>query len=1851
MKRIFSLLTILLAAGPAFAQGWNQGPQGTRVSGSGTSSDPYIYETTTTNTVDNSTTQTSAFRHYKGYSGFDFMSNGMQQCATVEYYYYVNSNSSIALDFTAFDQGNMDEPHSYFRWYDYNTDQNTSRIKAKNSSYLKSVYDADDTSIDRGLYSNNSGGNYQYTTNFAVNYTPPTGKYADASWEGDDIACDVSRYTDIPYEGTMKIDTVTTSTDGSRQQYRGWGNSYYYIQRTTTTTITKTGTARYLIEPTLSIRFIYHIRPAKALAQDIMTAVCEELYEDATSMTYEDNKHIVFGHKDENSTLNLRVQLSKLSNYYFYPLTGSNKHVYYNDASYKIKSSDFTTTSIKQCATLQWRAYNKDKSKYCIFTSGQTKRVQSVSETMLTTATWYTLDERTTSTPSFSNGDHVYIVAYLVASDNSMCPVANYDLQLTDTYPKTKAQLQASGQIRLTSYLESHYTERVKLTYDDEDDTTAPTNDDNATNHAHHPDGFDFTSYSFLYYDLTGYNSQGYNSGGWSTQTFDHSDYCKFKSINLPFTNNTSKSYNGGDFWASSSPTLYDRTYELTNGAKYGYFLYTDASDESRQISQRDFTADFCPGMRVYFYACIADITTGGDRVQLMFHLYGLNKDADGNVTGQRLIQSFSSGAWNTNTDTQDELTWYQVYGKCILPTDQGVENFTDFRLTLDNMCASTSGADYAVDDVRFFVREAKVDVIQSAPVCPDETTDEEAPVDVQFKIRGSYESIKELAGTQQYVFYRFCKADGTPLEYDYDNDGNKEAYARVDIPETFDATKDNMETDEGVENLFILANKHFELEQGESYYVSVAYPDENGEPAAWGDPNEVCSTYSKVFKVVRQSLTVTDASGKILTNITVSCDDDNPIEYKMQGRITTVDPVNGGDVTLDGVTFDWFIGEKNATESGFNTISGLREAYDHFRQVYPSTSATLSSRASGVYTSADRTLLNQYKDRFVLGVTTMTNDDHAFEAGKYVISAIPLSSSYTSGNVTYELCAEPMDITLRVVEDGPYIDLGFSDTNYSTETSKDYRVVRIGLPQICMLVQYKNEDATSKGILSIPVNSVKKTSGKGSSTTATFTSDTEKAIMVSETNDPLWDHTNDHIADIIPSTLSEGEPLKIQFVDGVQELLREGYWYEANFTYFEQQTVGTTEMTCPGNTFFRFKIVPEYVTWTSSSDASTNWNNDACWMRSTAADIYKSDYKDYGTATFGNDAYTLADVTRMSEAFVPMRFSFVTIAQQAKGTYPYLSYISKNAAGMATDLKNTRGDKGTVDIEYDLCVEWDSNYESGTADGNFGCEKFYGNACRDIFFRNGAELQGQCYLDYHDAWIEKEYAPNTWYLSSFPLRDVYAGDLYVPRTGRQTTEAFQNIAFNTTDYSRTAYPFYQRAWDKSAKQVLADGSESEAYDYAGTGISGTLSEVTATDLQWSHVYNNAAEPYSHLAANGTGATGFSVKMGDKHYPKDQTTAALVRLPKADTQYDYYAPGSTTGDAQTATLDKADANRLIVAYDNTKNAKATITTTLTPNTSGDDNRFYLVGNPYTASLSAYRFLKANQHLEPQVWWMEDGVMQSQAVDVTATYDKNKDVRMIATQAFFVKLKEGETKSTVTFNAMMTTDRSVSAGDVRRKEAWNASKLTMSVNSSKGASLSRATIELNPAATADYEPTEDTELITSSLDAAPTVYTVAGTTATAWNTLPAVQWLPIGVTSDQTEDVRLSFDGQGSLLRTLCLYDAKERTYTPLASSLTLTVETNSHGRYFLTTEDGTTSVTPTFATSAIRAYTPAAGMLVVTASPAEPLSDVRLYDTAGRLVRQATPNAVSHTFRLAAGTYIVEARTPGDHKTEKIVVR
>lgn len=1699
------------------------------------------------------------FKHYEGFANktgdyevIDAAYDCLRQKTHVVHYYIAlpsDGSKELSLPFSGYSgNGTNLEPRGYFRWYNYDTDKASDQLeKYSAGGRLERMYDAH--GINKGLvaYNLSSGPNRNLV---GVVYTRPS----DTSWTGETIACDVSRYM-----------------DGCN------GTSFEH-------------------EPTLSIRYIFHIMPAEKMADDIKKKLLETGI--ARDYSYEDGKGVSAGVKDASASMTLRLNQNDVTNYYFHPMDNINTHhVFAEDEAHKIKKLDFSS-EVVQATKVQWRVYNSDKTQFVwwTYTGSSSSRFFDLSLDLLNnraaTSAWRNLDGKgVSSKQTFKYGDRIYVVAIAISSRGQMCPIANFTCQLFNQYPMTTDELKTAGQnTRLNSYLDDHYrsVNTVSFDNDNEEQTLlAPTSPDD--NQDRLPSKWSRRSYGFVYRDLIGNNFR---------HSPIHGEYGLYKSANIKGKSGDGQGGTDGYQWWTKAQ-LYDRTYENTNGTQYGHFLYIDASDESRQIAEADFKADLCVGSQVIFSAAIADMTIASkaERPQLMFKLYGVNYDGNNQETERRLLHSFSSGNFSGNRDGTDAANvgkWYQVYGKMVLQKESGVNNFTDFKLVVDNMCKSTQGADYAFDDLRIYTKASKVDVIQSSPICPDKNTAEDSSVSttILLKLRALQETMAALAdNTAKKLYFRFVDADGSPVtnvnygtaESPNYNWGTTTIYNYVDDKQTVDG-KPMYEKINDEWNV-VLANRYFNLQSNQTYYVSFAFEDDSvtdKTQLAWGKPSDVCSLYSANFQMVQQKVLVTDANGSITTTVTIPCDDNDTPKYNIKAQLQTVDQNNGGSIHLNGVLYNWYVDDaktpilENSAEFSNIPLS----VGDHTIRVFP-------TKTSGT--------INQ-------------------------------------GGVDYQICLGEMSFKLRVVKNGPQLDLGRPGVVYPNNYA---RTVRIGLPQVALLAQQK----TKGGYFCIPVsgkNFVADNSnrlyfvvagGKDHLDESQYT----QVMYLSDTNDPAY---KNRIGESLTlATLQDNyierntSQLKLKFTpqsgtassaSSKNVQLHEGYWYEGVLIFREDGSQGTTVL-CSGEVYIRFAVVPEYATWnpTANSRMSAAWNNDENWRRSGRGELYK-----------GADKYT----DYSSGGYVPMKFTKVTIPNLSGLYFPSLGYIAyQKSTGIATRLSNAKGDAATANIQYDMLAKWDADAADHglNADGNLECEPFYGNTCDQIYFKPGGELLNQCYLIYNKAWVEKQMKSNTWYALTSPLQDTYAGDIYVPAaSGRQETEAFEPISFSSSVNNRVTSPVYQRSWDDASAEEVILGGSYDAYDYAGTGITFEKQNLNALSAHWSHVYNQVDRKYQPLE-------GVAIRMGDK-YTMGASGEVLLRLPKADTQYTYVS-ASQQQSTLSKNVDKQNAYRLVVNADAQENALGTMSYSLV-NKLSEGNNYYLVGNPYMATLSMHKFLKANPSLQSSFYVYENGVLKlyNQLDMSTTTYESKNDVKISPMQSFFVRLQDGQSASQLNFTSAMTVDREVFGGvKTASDEEQNLTTLTLTAAASGYRSRSR--IVLDASASEDYDDVEDAQLLyDAQLKEVPVVYTVAGDEAVALNSLPDVDWLPLGVVG-KSSSVGLKIDGISRLSSPLYLYDAATRKYQEIKDGEEVKVQANEHGRYFLTQTRSTTGIeNAEMGESDVKIYSPARGLIVVSKVNGPLLNKVEVYTLDGKLVAaKKAAGAVSVSIPVSSSSQTV----------------
>ena len=238
-----------------------------------------------------------------------------------------------------------------------------------------------------------------------------------------------------------------------------------------------------------------------------------------------------------------------------------------------------------------------------------------------------------------------------------------------------------------------------------------------------------------------------------------------------------------------------------------------------------------------------------------------------------------------------------------------------------------------------------------------------------------------------------------------------------------------------------------------------------------------------------------------------------------------------------------------------------------------------------------------------------------------------------------------------------------------------------------------------------------------------------------------------------------------------------------------------------------------------------------------------------------------------------------------------------------------------------------------------------------------------------------------------------------------------------------------------------------------------------------------------------------------------------------------------------------------------------------------------------------------------------------------------------------------------YNYVQTSDESYQYPlQSRRTRSGDSTVPGMVITAQRGSDQSSALVMQSGNASNDFLPSEDTETFISmeELKQVPMVYTLCGRLATTINSIHDFSSLPLGIESSSNAPCTLTFNGVELLGDSIAFYDAKEQKLTPIESGMQFTVSGQTQNRYYLVRslnlKDAAEETHLQIFTEGLKAK--------VIASTAEPITVVRCFDTAGRLICTASPQLPEYSFDLPrAGVYIIEAETEHDRKTRKVIVK
>lgn len=1221
------------------------------------------------------------------------------------------------------------------------------------------------------------------------------------------------------------------------------------------------------------------------------------------------------------------------------------------------------------------------------------------------------------------------------------------------------------------------------------------------------------------------------------------------------------------------------------------------------------------------------------------------------------------------NGTTGGNNDWLQVYFSFI---NTNSDDYDSYILQIDNNSASTNGGDIYIDDIRVYVMSPNAKVTQLEATCTNdrtltnieldweqllsrlgynETTNDEDAIDFCFVDKTKYNNY--LAESGHETDYKGA-VEASVIEVGNNEDPEQGGYngkyhtlyfkMPFDQNKVYDITQrpnlaaNNMNdgkayfygyTDEAnVRSLSV--DFYSALTPNRPYILLINTHDPSNQTLDASDFNynidDACVIKTEFYVTAQNLIRV---NGEVVDPSTDFCAG-QVFNFSANLRVPT--GVNDDGTAIyteikDGVYFDWFFGtEDEYTEVNTTYGVSLLDALTAFRNIYTDNEdlTGVPAEGNGAFTKDMYDIISHYLEKsgedggqHAPLVLHKENLDITLLNSGLQLVVQPIRTLVPPGGITEDIwtavCWSYIPLVLTTSGNAPQLHAGFNSVKYPADDFNPS--LRIGLSQI--------KETTADKPLRVDLRGAKFSSENSNATSlgmvTSVSSEVFKNIYLVGTDDPEYNNETFFPADFSEYSLPVGyltelyaEPyvegsqyndhMNIYFdttteqENGFQFQPKEGYTYTFA-VHFEElsSSGGNISNACFGKFTVDMKVVPENLVW-SGADATSNWNNDANWKRADKSALKKA----------ADDSYLTNEANTTEKGFVPMLFSNVVMPEGSKAELYMAGYGDGGA--WTNSSRPDYMELPTENIQYDLMA-----YEK---DGALTTQRYRVNICRDIHFEPGAQMLHAEQLLYNKAWTDVEITPGQWTAVSTPLQGVVAGDWYAPTTGRQETEYFKDIKFNTTDYSRLNPAVYQRSWSTGANIV--------------ENLQGTNTPVSFT-TEWSSAYNDASVPY---VAGG----GFSIKGVLK-----DATSLLFRFPKADKSYDV----STAEEDKS--VDRTNAGKLLVTglLDRSNplkyNPQNDVTTTLTPSA---DGKCLMVGNPFMAPLDVQAFVESNSDVLAQKYWIS-----SDLTSTAVTYDGTRwseGTSLIAPYSvFYVEAKTPSTEDVeVKFTADMQQFETTSTG-----EGSQAVSLKITAEDAEGSSSAAVRYAASASNGFGMEDAQMISGLTGNADNAPKVYTVAGNTAVSVNQLKDAQRIPLGVTAADGSVVTLTFSGVAAV-KDAAIYDAELQSETPLYEGYQLTVNGPSYGRYFLIGHgSGTTGITETGADGNVSVSSIVPRQVVVTSDTA--LRSVSVWSAGGALLKKVTPNG-SYTCTLNgvdSGMVIVRTDTAIGSQVTKIRVR
>lgn len=490
-----------------------------------------------------------------------------------------------------------------------------------------------------------------------------------------------------------------------------------------------------------------------------------------------------------------------------------------------------------------------------------------------------------------------------------------------------------------------------------------------------------------------------------------------------------------------------DRKSVETGGKEKGNFIYVNASGQLGKLLSLNWSYNgICNQNRIYVSGWVNELIYNKETANLAIKIVGIKdsgeekvlntyitgyipcgKENEGKTNHHPLYQEKEEDYHDSEVDQDKKVgiyvgKWFHIYYSFVpeLTEAEKNEDFDNYKLVIENNAAGSDGADFLLDDFRLYTDKNVIRAEQIKTDCNNTTT-----------IRVSRDIANIRANELQSLCYAIYDVNEKIIEngrgeFTYDRDYLKNTVWRENL-------MDNQagRFTQGAAN-YICFNKtlHFLdregnkpandnsdqnavfVKPGARYFIAFGTYDELNPDKRDESP---CAKYCE-FTVKRNIRPEVDG-----------VEDDGQLSYCYgSNELVTVNMYDNHGDKVDGVTYDWYHGSMK----DFNSITGLQDAIEHFREEYPEqVGLDENVTVKGELTDNDIAILQKGIDERKLILANSESNLIQMTDRNTSFVVIP------TGNITtlQTYCPNPAEIILRADGGSPCLNVGFIDINLTT--------------------------------------------------------------------------------------------------------------------------------------------------------------------------------------------------------------------------------------------------------------------------------------------------------------------------------------------------------------------------------------------------------------------------------------------------------------------------------------------------------------------------------------------------------------------------------------------------------------------------------------------------------------------------------------------------------------------------------------------------------------------------------------------------------------------------------------------------